>query len=65
MRRSSVLVDGDIVGVCGTDAADWKAVDIGPVVVHVMTEEARKLYDLEGLWVPEQMSVEAQKDLVE
>lgn len=64
MRRSGVLVDGDVVGICGTGAADWKAVDIGPVVVHVMTEDARRLYDLEGLWMSERVPMEVQRDLV-
>jgi ribosome-associated protein len=29
---------------------DWNLVDIGPIVVHLMTKEARTFYDLEKLW---------------
>lgn len=29
---------------------DWNLVDIGPVVVHLMSRDAREFYDLEALW---------------
>lgn len=28
----------------------WILVDYGPVIVHLMSREARTFYDLEGLW---------------
>lgn len=31
-------------------ASDWVVVDLGEVIVHVMQEESRKLYELEKLW---------------
>ncbi|VFS77085.1 ribosome-associated protein [Salmonella enterica subsp. diarizonae] len=35
------------LGVEGENAADWIVVDLGDVIVHVMQEESRRLYELE------------------
>lgn len=32
------------------DGDDWNLIDIGTVVVHLMTQDARTFYDLEKLW---------------
>jgi len=34
----------------GHQGGDWVVVDLSDVVVHILTEEARELYDLEKLW---------------
>lgn len=34
----------------GADSEDWMVLDAGSVVVHCFTPEARKGYDLQGLW---------------
>ena len=34
----------------GTAASHWMLMDYGNVMIHVMTEEARELYNLENLW---------------
>jgi len=38
------------LGTDGKDAGEWVVVDLGEVIVHVMQEEARELYELEKLW---------------
>ena len=35
----------------GLSTATWVLLDFGEVVVHVFQEDARKLYDIEGLWI--------------
>ena len=32
------------------DGDDWTLIDIGPIVVHLMSATAREFYDLEKLW---------------
>ncbi len=34
----------------GLSAATWVLIDFGDVVVHVFQEDARQMYDIEGLW---------------
>ncbi|ACX88890.1 ribosome silencing factor [Pectobacterium parmentieri] len=38
------------LGVEGENASDWVVVDLGDVMVHVLQEESRQLYELEKLW---------------
>ena len=32
------------------DGDDWNLIDLGAIVIHLMTEQARQFYDLEKLW---------------
>lgn len=38
------------IGSEGRGNSDWVLIDLGDVVVHVMTTQAREYYDLEHLW---------------
>lgn len=62
MRALDVLVNGEIITVSGRNSTDWMVVDIGPVVVHVMTDEARDQYRLEDLWQPERAPAKESSD---
>lgn len=38
------------LGVEGNDVGEWSLVDLGDVVVHIMTDAARDNFQLEELW---------------
>jgi len=50
VRLSAKEANHPPLGVEGADSSDWVLVDLGDVIVHVMTEEKREFYSLEKLW---------------
>ena len=38
------------LGIEGNDIGEWSLVDLGEIIVHVMTESTRDTYQLEQLW---------------
>ena len=50
----NVYIDAKKAGITasmeGESGSDWVLVDMLDVIVHIMTPETRKFYDLEALW---------------
>ena len=43
-----------VLGTEGVESSEWALVDLGEVIVHVMTEKTREFYKLEKLWTTEE-----------
>jgi ribosome-associated protein len=42
--------DIDIIGIEGKAESGWVLIDCGDLVIHIMQQDVREFYDLEGLW---------------
>ena len=40
----------EIINLEGKNSADWVLLDLGDIVINVMSISAREYYDLESLW---------------
>ena len=40
----------DIIGIEGESEGDWVLVDLGDIIVHIMTPTTRAYFNLEELW---------------
>lgn len=40
----------DIIGAEGEDSREWILLDLNELIVHIMSREARDMYQLESLW---------------
>ncbi|ODQ00933.1 MULTISPECIES: ribosome silencing factor [Salinivibrio] len=50
VRDEAQAINIGAMGMEGQDDSEWVVVDLGDVMVHVMQEEQRQLYQLEKLW---------------
>ncbi|KAI8854107.1 hypothetical protein BC829DRAFT_439570 [Chytridium lagenaria] len=53
MAKKFAATDSTVPGslvIEGANCDDWMVLDLGRVVIHAMTPEARAQYDIEGLW---------------
>jgi len=49
----------EILGTSRKDADDeWRLIDLGLIIIHLMTQEVREFYELEKLWMPIRASKE-------
>ena len=41
-----------LIGIEGGSGSEWVLVDLGDIIIHIMTPSSRLHYNLEELWVP-------------
>ena len=42
-----------LIGMEGGSGSEWVLVDVGDIIIHIMTPTTRLHYNLEELWVPD------------
>ena len=38
------------LSISGLDTGEWALLDCGDIIVHIMTNEVRSFYNIEGIW---------------
>ena len=60
VSKQAKAADVQPLGMEGEDVGEWALVDLGDVIVHIMTPQTRSTYNLEKLWqVPEDTEKQA------
>ncbi len=52
VRVGAKQAGAKVLGVEGRQDSSWRLIDLGDIIVHIMTDEARRYYELESLWAP-------------
>lgn len=50
--QATKQLDHTPIGVEGEHEAEWILIDLGDIIVHVMSPSSREFYQLEKLWTP-------------
>lgn len=50
VSKESKQINYPPLGISGEEDGEWVIVDMGSVILHIMQEDARNLYQLEKLW---------------
>ncbi|MCF7354084.1 ribosome silencing factor [Vibrio sp. CK2-1] len=50
VAKEAKIAGIEALGIDGEDEGEWVVVDMGSVMVHIMQEASRDLYQLEKLW---------------
>jgi ribosome-associated protein len=51
VRDKMQKINIPLIGLEGTSGSEWVLVDLGDIIIHIMTPSTREHYNLEELWV--------------
>ena len=52
VRDKMQKINIPLIGIEGESGSEWVLVDLGDIIIHIMTPSSRLHYNLEELWVP-------------
>jgi ribosome-associated protein len=53
IRDEMQKINIPLIGIEGGSGSEWVLVDLGDIIIHIMTPSTRVHYNLEELWVPD------------